>query len=332
MHHTDKRIAVVGGGSWATALAYILCKNREEILWWIRGDENIEQFAKKGRNPNYLTDADFDTDLIEFSSDLNYIIHQADVVILAVPSAFVHQALENAKVVLKDKIIFSAIKGIIPETNQIVGEYLMESYQVPKENIGVITGPCHAEEVALERLSFLTIASESEENRSFMATKLQCSFINTTISDDIYGTEISAVLKNVIAIVTGIAHGLRYGDNFKAVLISNAIREIKRFVDAYHPISRDINDTAYLGDLLVTCYSKFSRNRTFGVMLGQNYSVKAAQVEMNMIAEGYYAIKCIHDINRDYKVDMPITETAYNIVYRRISPRLELKLLSEKLS
>ncbi|MCT4664586.1 MAG: NAD(P)H-dependent glycerol-3-phosphate dehydrogenase [Flavobacteriales bacterium] len=332
MQEHRKKIAIVGGGSWATALAYILSKGQENILWWMRSEENINDFQREGKNPNYLTDAHFDTDSIEFSTDLRYIVHQAQYIILAIPSAFLHLALQNSGASFKNKIVFSAIKGIVPETNQIIGEYLMEHYQVPAENIGVITGPCHAEEVALERLSYLTIASENEKHRQFMAEKLRCNFIATTESDDIYGTEISAVLKNVYAIVIGIAHGVRYGDNFKAVLISNAIREIKRFVDAYHPIDRDINDSAYLGDLLVTCYSKFSRNRTFGVMLGQGYSVKSAQVEMNMVAEGYYAIKCMHAINEKYQVNMPILETAFNTVYRSISPRIELKILSDQLN
>lgn len=331
LENSNKQIAVVGGGSWATALAYILCKNGENILWWMRNEENIELFSKHGRNPNYLTDADFNTDRIEFSSDLKYICHRADIIILAIPSAFLNTAFEGLNISLENKIIFSAIKGIIPETNQIVGEYLMDSFHISSGKIGVISGPCHAEEVALERLSYLTIASECKSTRDFMAEKLNSPFIKTTLSDDIYGTEVAAVLKNVITIVTGVAHGLGYGDNFIAVLISNAIREIKRFVDAYHPIDRDINDSAYLGDLLVTSYSKFSRNRIFGTMLGKGYSVNAAQLDMNMIAEGYYAIKCFHKINERYKVDMPITEAAYNIVYRKISPRVELRLLSDKL-
>jgi len=331
LENNNKQIAVIGGGSWATALAYILCKNGENILWWMRNEENIDSFVKHGRNPNYLTDADFNTDRIEFSADLKYIVHRADIIILAIPSAFLHKAFESLNISLEDKIVFSAIKGIIPETNQIVGEYLMDTFNISSANIGVISGPCHAEEVALERLSYLTIASECEATRNFMADKLNSPFIKTTLSDDIYGTEVAAVLKNVITIVTGVAHGLGYGDNFIAVLISNAIREIKRFVDAYHPIDRDINDSAYLGDLLVTSYSKFSRNRIFGTMLGKGYSVNAAQLDMNMIAEGYYAIKCFHTINERYQVHMPITEAAYNIVYRKISPRVELRLLSDKL-
>jgi glycerol-3-phosphate dehydrogenase (NAD(P)+) len=197
--------------------------------------------------------------------------------------------------------------------------------------LGVITGPCHAEEVAMEKLSYLTIASPNQELAKMLADKLSCRYLKTTLSDDIYGTEYSAVLKNVFAIASGICHGLGYGDNFQAVLISNAIQEIKRFVDNVHPIQRDINSPAYLGDLLVTSYSQFSRNRTFGNMLGKGYSVKFAQMEMNMIAEGFYAVKCIHEINKKYNVHMPIMNAVYNIIYEKISPAIEMKILTDKL-
>lgn len=213
----------------------------------------------------------------------------------------------------------------------IIGDFFHKIYQVPTDSIGVISGPCHAEEVAMERLSYLTISCQDSEKASFLADKLECSYIMTTISDDIYGTEYAAVLKNVFAIAAGICHGLRYGDNFQSVLISNAIQEIKRFVDTVHPITRDIKSSAYLGDLLVTCYSQFSRNRTFGTMVGKGYSVKTAQLEMHMIAEGYYAVKCIKEINEKYNVHMPITMAVYNILYDRISPAIEITLLTEEL-
>ena len=245
------------------------------------------------------------------------------------PSAFVHETLSSLQIDLSSKVFFSAVKGIIPERNQIVGEYIQNEYHVPLKHIGVITGPCHAEEVALERLSYLTIACETNSNADFMAHQLSCRYIKTTTSDDIYGTEYSAVLKNVIAVSAGIAHGLGYGDNYLSVLISNAICEINRFVDAIHPISRDIKDSAYLGDLLVTAYSKFSRNRMFGTYIGKGYSVKMAQMDMKMVAEGYYAVKCIKEINKDLEVNMPITDAVYAIIYEKMSPRIEFKLLSE---
>ena len=230
------------------------------------------------------------------------------------------------------KTIFSAIKGIVPEDHLIVGEFFNQFYGVGLQQIGVITGPCHAEEVALEKLSYLTIASQNMSSASHLAKLLNCRFIQTTVSDDIYGTEYSAVLKNVVAIAAGICHGLGYGDNFQSVLVSNAIQEIKRFVDKAHPIDRDIMCSAYLGDLLVTAYSQFSRNRTFGSMIGKGYSVKAAQLEMNMIAEGYYAAKCIHEMNQDLKVDMPITSAVFRILYENASPANAISALTQQLS
>ena len=252
---------------------------------------------------------------------------------MAIPSAFLKESLAGiTKEDLKNKKIFSAIKGIVPEHNLIIAEFFNQIYEVPIENIGVITGPCHAEEVAMEKLSYLTIASQNAESANFIAAKLACRYIKTTTSDDIYGTEYSAVLKNVLAIAAGICHGLGYGDNFLSVLISNGIQEIKRFVDVVHPITRDIKDSAYLGDLLVTAYSQFSRNRTFGSMIGKGYSVKSAQMEMNMVAEGYYGVKCVHEINKKYKIEMPITDAVYHILYEKISPVIEMRLLTDKLS
>jgi glycerol-3-phosphate dehydrogenase (NAD(P)+) len=329
--NTDKKIAVIGGGSWATAMVKILANNVDSLFWWMRNEDAVQHIKETQHNPRYLSGARINTEIVEVSSDLKTICEQADVIVLAIPSAFLHNTLSALEIDLSKKVFFSAVKGIIPEYNQIVGEYIQEHYKVPLNNIGVITGPCHAEEVALERLSYLTVACEDTSVAEFMAEKLRCRYIKATISDDIYGTEYSAVLKNVVAVAAGIAHGLGYGDNFQSVLISNAIREIKRFVDTVHPITRDIKDSAYLGDLLVTAYSKFSRNRTFGTYIGKGYSVKAAQMDMNMIAEGYYAVKCIKEINKDYGVVMPITDAVYRMVYEKMSPRLELKLLSEEL-
>jgi len=329
--NTQKQIAVIGGGSWATAIVKMLTHNVDELFWWMRNEEAAQHIKETKHNPRYLSDVLIDTNIVAVNSDLETICKTADIIILAVPSAFLHTTLSEIGIDLSTKTFFSAVKGIIPEQNQIVGEYLQSEYHVPSHQIGVITGPCHAEEVALERLSYLTVACEDSGTSEFMAQKLSCRYIKTTTSDDIYGTEYSAVLKNVIAIAAGIAHGLGYGDNYLSVLVSNAIREIKRFVDTVHPINRDIKDSAYLGDLLVTAYSKFSRNRTFGTYIGKGYSVKTAQMDMNMIAEGYYAVKCIKEINKEFQVKMPITDSVYRIVYEKMSPRLEFKLLSEEL-
>lgn len=327
------RVAMLGSGSWATALCKLLLNNHSSIGWYQRKQEDVEHFQAYGSNPRYLTSVEFETDRITFFTDLAACIQEADYIILAVPSAFLHHSLKDLnKNTLQGKYFFSAIKGIVPEYNLIVGEYLNKILNVPFENIGVITGPCHAEEVALEKLSYLTVASLNTEAAKNISNWLDCRYLKSTVSDDIYGTEYSAVLKNVVAVAGGICHGLGYGDNFLAVLVSNAIQEIKRFVDAVHPINRDIMASAYLGDLLVTAYSQFSRNRMFGTMLGKGYSVKQAQLEMNMIAEGYYAVKCVFEINKQFKVDMPITSSVYNIIYGGAHVRREIQNLSNLLS
>lgn len=328
-----QQIAVIGGGSWATAIVKMLCNNAPHVYWWIRNPDTVDHIKKYKHNPNYLTSVEFETEKLRLSTNLKEIVSKADILIMAVPSAFLKDALSGLKPEdFKNKQVFSAIKGIVPEHNLIVGEFFNKEYKIPVENIGVITGPCHAEEVAMEKLSYLTIASQDSANADFVASQLKCRYIKTTVSDDIYGTEYSAVLKNVFAIASGICHGLGYGDNFQAVLISNAIQEIKRFVDEVHPIERDIKSSAYLGDLLVTAYSQFSRNRTFGGMIGKGYSVKSAQLEMNMIAEGYYGTKCVYEINKQYNVKMPITNAVYNILYGKVSPAIEMRLLTDELS
>ena len=326
-------IAVIGGGSWATALVKILTNNVDEIHWWVRSADTADFITKYRHNPNYLSDVEINLEKVRISNDLSQTISSSEIIILAVPSAFLKPALEKIKQeAFENKTIFSAIKGIIPDDLLIVGDYLRQKLNIPLNRIGVIAGPCHAEEVAMERLSYLTIASTDKETAAALAALMNCRYIKTLVSDDIYGTEYSAVLKNVIAIASGICHGVGYGDNYQAVLISNAIREIDRFVSAVHPISRDIKDSAYLGDLLVTSYSSFSRNRMFGTMIGKGYSVKFAQLEMNMIAEGYYATNCIYELNKKYNIYMPITSAVYHVLYEKIAPRIEMKLLSDQLS
>jgi glycerol-3-phosphate dehydrogenase (NAD(P)+) len=327
------KIAMIGSGSWATALAKLLLNNVATLNWFIRKEEDITYFKTYKANPRYLTSVELPVANISFYTNLKECIAQSDYIILAVPSAFIHDTLSGlTQVDLKDKIVFSAIKGIVPQHNLIVGEYLNTIYKVSISNIGVITGPCHAEEVALEKLSYLTLACQTTAYAAQLSNALNCRYLKSTTSDDIYGTEFSAVLKNVIAVAGGICHGLGYGDNFLAVLVSNAIQEIKRFVDVVHPIDRDIKASAYLGDLLVTAYSQFSRNRTFGTMIGKGYSVKNAQLEMNMIAEGYYAVKCVYEINKTHQVNMPITTAVYNIIYGNASPAKEIQALSEQLA
>jgi len=330
--HSGNKVAVIGGGSWATAIVKILSNNCDEISWWLRSNEAVNHILNHKHNPVYLSDVEINTEKVKPSSSLRDVVANAELVILAVPSAFVKDVLAGADANLfTDKKLFSAIKGIVPDDLLIVGEFLNKRLNIPICNIGVITGPCHAEEVALEKLSYLTIACQDTKHAALLAGLMNCRYIKTTVSDDIYGTEYSAVIKNIIAIASGICNGLGYGDNFQAVLIANSIQEIKRFLDAVSPITRDINDSAYLGDLLVTAYSQFSRNRTFGAMIGKGYSVKSAQLEMNMIAEGYYAVKCIFELNKKYHVDLPVCDTVYRILYEHLSPRNEMKLLSDRM-
>ena len=326
------RIGVVGGGSWATAIAKMLTENNGHINWFMRNIESIKAFKVLKHNPRYLCGVDFDIDKISFSDDLDWVIMNSDVIVFAIPSAFLQNVVTpRLQVSLKDKIIVSAIKGMIPDENLLIGEFFHQKYEVPLGQIVIISGPCHAEEIALERLSYLTFSSENLRVARAVAQLFECFYVKTTISDDIYGAEYAAVLKNVFAIASGICHGLRYVDNFLAVLVANAILEMERFVNAVHPIQRDIKFSAYLGDLLVTAYSQFSRNRTFGTMIGKGYSVKSAQMEMLMVAEGYFGVKGIHEINQQYKVHMPITEAVYNILYERISPTMEIRLLTDEL-
>ncbi|TWJ00011.1 glycerol-3-phosphate dehydrogenase (NAD(P)+) [Mucilaginibacter frigoritolerans] len=335
MHTPKHKIAVIGGGSWATANVKILTDNTtdKEIFWWMRNAGAVEHIHKFRHNPNYLSSVEIGVPAKNVSTNLKAIIEQADYLLLNVPAAFLKEAFTGITPAdLAGKKIVSAIKGIVPDENQIIGEFLNQHYNVPFSHFLVISGPCHAEEVALEKLSYLTIASRDTALAAEFAGMFNNRYIKTIISDDIYGTEYGAVLKNIYAIASGICHGVGYGDNFQAVLISNAIRELERFVAAVHPINRDIKESAYLGDLLVTAYSQFSRNRTFGNMIGKGYTVKSAQLEMNMIAEGYYAVNCLHQVNKQYKVHMPICTAVYAILYQKQSPALEMKHLAEELS
>ena len=330
---SKKKIAVIGGGSWATAIVKILCNNVESVNWYMRNDDAVRHIIKFRHNPNYLQSVELDLNKITVSTNLIEMIKPVDIVIIATPSAFLVKLFENfPKELIQGKVVFSAVKGIIPEYHAIPARFIHKTFDVPYDTIGIICGPCHAEEVALERLSYLTIACQEDEIAEEMSDLLSCRYIKTTCSDDLFGTELSAVLKNIYALASGICAGLGYGDNFQAVLISNAIQEIENLIDEMSPIHRDVKSSAYLGDLLVTAYSKFSRNRTFGFMIGKGYSVKTAQLEMDMIAEGYYATKSVMEVKKKFNVDMPIVEAVYNIVYEKISPVIEMRILTDKLT
>jgi glycerol-3-phosphate dehydrogenase (NAD(P)+) len=327
------KIAVLGGGTWATALAKILLTCQKHINWYMRRPEQIEDFLKHGRNPSYLSNVEFNLDRITFYSDINEVFKNSDTLIFAVPSPFLKGHLEKLESpdILKDKFIVSAIKGIIHPENLPVTNYLMESYDIPSENIAIIAGPCHAEEIAMERQTYPTIACADLDKAKLLARLFTNRFVKSSVSSDVAGIELAAVLKNVYAIAAGICHGLKYGDNFMAVLVCNAVKEMERFIAAVSPVSRNIYDSAYLGDLLVTAYSNFSRNRTFGSMIGKGYSVKAAQIEMEMIAEGYYGAQCIREINECYDVNIPIADTVYSVLYEGATARFELKKLREQI-
>jgi len=327
------KYAVFGAGSWATAIVKMLCENLDEVGWYMRSVYAKDHILKEQHNPNYLSSVEFNTNQLKLSNDINEIAEWADVLIFVIPSAFMHSELEKLTTDISNKTIVSAVKGIIPETGLLVGEHFHNSYNIPFKSIAVIAGPCHAEEVALERLSYLTISCADAEKARAIADKLSSGYINTKISDDIIGVEYAVMLKNIYAIAAGIAHGLGYGDNFQSVLMSNAIREMNRFIKKMHKMKRNINNSAYLGDLLVTGYSVFSRNRMFGNMIGKGYTVKSAQMEMNMIAEGYYATKSAHLLNKKNKkkTELPIINAVYAILYEHKNPKTEFKKLTEKL-
>ena len=323
------KIAIIGGGSWATALAKLVVKHEHHIGWYMRRDDRIAEFKRLGHNPAYLQAAHFDINEIEFSSDLNHIVCEYDTLVLVTPSPYLKNHLQKLTVPLYNKFIVSAIKGIVPDENLVVSEYFHQVWNVPYENSACVSGPSHAEEVALERLSYLTIGCADMEKAQAFANVISTEFIKTETSMDIVGIEYAGVLKNVYAIAAGICHGLKYGDNFQAVFLSNAIQEMNRFLTAVYPAQRNISDSVYLGDLLVTGYSNFSRNRTFGMMIGKGYSVKSAQIEMEMIAEGYFGTKCMREINGHVGVNMPILDAVYSILYEHNTPQKVIQTLTD---
>jgi glycerol-3-phosphate dehydrogenase (NAD(P)+) len=327
----SQNIAVMGGGSWATALAKLLLRNCETITWYMRRDDRIEDFKRLGHNPAYLTDVNFDINRIYFSSDINQVCSDCDTLLLVMPSPYFKEHVEKISVDISSKSIVSAVKGIVPDENVLVTDYMAKRFGVDPDHELVISGPCHAEEVALDRPSFLTIGCNDIERAEHFASFITARNCHATTSSDVNGIEYAAVLKNIYAIAAGIIHGMKLGDNLLAVLISNAIREAERFLDAVSPRPRQICDSVYLGDLLVTGYSRFSRNHNFGSMIGRGYSVSAAKMEMEQTAEGYYGAKCIFAINKQYDVNMPILNCVYDILYRRISAARAISKMAQTL-
>lgn len=324
----EARCAVIGYGSWATAIVSLLVKNEKEVWWYVRNGEVLESLATEGYNPKYLNDVKFDTAQIHPSNDINEVVSNAKIIIMAAPSAFLKDFLEPLTVSLKDKFVVSAIKGIIPGDYKTVVEYLHDRYELTYKQIGIISGASHAEEVGNEMLSYLTVVCTDPDNAQLIGSKIATKYIRLSYSNDIYGVEYAAILKNIYALAVGIATSLAYGDNFRAVLISKCAKEMTSFLNGSYPADRDTLNPEYLGDLLVTCYSPYSRNRRLGLLVGKGISVKSALNEMTMIAEGYYAVDCIKHINFRHKVDMPIVDAVYDIFYRNVSARRRMKELT----
>ena len=324
------RVAIIGGGSWATAVAKICMANNQHINWHIHREDRIEDFKRLGHNPAYLTGLHFDTDRITFSTNINKIVAESDTIIFVTPSPYLKGHLKKLNESLREKLVCTAIKGLVPDMNITISSYFEQYFNVPESHMCVIGGPSHAEEVAMDRMCYLTVGCKNEVNARTVASMLSSKYIRTSVSRDIEGIEFGSVLKNVYAIAAGISHGLKYGDNFQSVLVTNAVQEMNRFLETVEgQEKRTIYNSVYLGDLLVTMYSNFSRNRTFGAMIGQGYSVKTAQLEMEMIAEGYYGTKSMKELNKRHHVNMPILDAVYNILYEKINPNVEFKILGD---
>ncbi len=324
-------ISVLGSGSWATAIVKIATQNHDKVYWWVRETEIVEGVRQYGRNPLFLRSCQLDTNKIEITTDIKKVISATDTIVLVIPSAFVEKSLQDLTPSdFENKIIISATKGIIPSTNQIVADYLQTQFKVELDKQAVLSGPSHAEEIAQDGMTYLTLGAHQENLAQELANRFACRFVKTRTSNDVRGIEYSAVLKNIYALVAGICKGAGYGDNFIAVLISNAAQEMQRFLNVIAKSeNRDTNNFVYLGDLLVTAYSQHSRNRTFGQMIGQGYTVKSAQLEMSMVAEGYYATDCINKTNAIVGVNIPIANFAYKVLYEGASLTQELRILSE---
>ncbi len=326
------KVAILGSGSWSTAIAKIVQDNGAEMWWYLRSSARISEFKAQGHNPAYLSSVRFDTSRIHFTNDINEAVRNSDTIIFGMPSPYLRQHVEKISESFEGKVVISIIKGIVADYNITIGDYLSQMFSLSPSQFCTLSGPSHAEEVAYERLTYLTVGCEDENVARDYAEFFRNHYVHTTVSKDIVGIQFAGVLKNIYAIAVGICDGLKYGDNFQAVLVANAIREMKRFVNEIHPLKgRHVVESVYTGDLLVTAYSRFSRNHMFGTMIGKGYSVKSAQLEIEMVAEGYYGTKCIKEINQKYGISIPIVDCVYNILYKRMSPFVEIKLLSDML-
>ena len=328
----NKNIGVLGAGSWGTALVKMLSENCDKIFWYSRNDIQIKEIIKTKKNPKYLKDLEIDTDKISISSDLNFIIDNSDVLIIAIPSPYIEKSLNEHKTALANKIIFSGSKGVIPESHLVITEHLHKEYNIPYKNLGILSGPTHAEEIAKGKLSYLTVGSSNDEISKYLSKKLFSPYVHTSLSNDIIGIDYAATLKNIYSILVGISFGLGYGDNFISVLISHCTKEMINFIKSIDNVKREFSHSAYIGDLLVTTYSKHSRNRTFGEMIGKGLPVKKAISKMSMIVEGYYATKNAYEISKSKNMNFEIIKVVHEILYNNKNAELELKLLAEKLN
>ena len=324
----DAVCGMIGYGSWATALVHTLQLNRQNVWWHIRNQEVLESINAEGRNAKYLNDIEFDRDIINATEDLNEVVRRSDILIVAAPSAYLKDFLKELEEPLDNKFILSATKGIIPDDYKTITEFFRDTYNLPYEQLGLISGPSHAEEVSRNKLSFLTVACKDEDNSHTIGEKFASANIRINYSQDIYGIEYAGILKNIYALAGGLAAGLGYGDNFRAVLTAASAQEMTRFIQESYPFERNTMEYAYLGDLLVTAYSSFSRNRRLGQLIGHGCTVKSALNEMTMIAEGYFASECIRHINDRHNVSMPIADMVYDVLYKRANPRRRMKELT----
>jgi glycerol-3-phosphate dehydrogenase (NAD(P)+) len=327
----DAVCGMIGYGSWATALVYTLHSNRQNVWWHIRNPEVLESIQTEGRNAKYLSDIDFDREYINATDDINEVVRNSDIIIIAAPSAYLKDFLKDLTEPLDDKFILSATKGIIPDDYKTITEFFRDTYNLSYDHLGLISGPSHAEEVSRNKLSYLTVATTDEENGKIIGSRFATASLQIRYSDDIYGIEYAGILKNIYALAGGLAAGLGYGDNFRAVLTAAGAQEMTRFINESYPFERNTMQSAYLGDLLVTSYSTFSRNRRLGQLIGHGNTVKSALNEMTMIAEGYFAAECIKHINERHNIHMPIADMVYDVLYRRANPRRRMKELTTQL-
>lgn len=327
----NSRCGVIGYGTWATALVHTLQRNGKDIWWHIRNEEVLESITVEGRNAKYLSDVEFNKEKITATSDINEVVSNCEVILVAAPSAYLKDFLKDLNVSLDGKFILSATKGIIPDDYTTITEFFNREYGIPYDRLGLISGPSHAEEVSRNRLSYLTVATKESENGKLIGEMFATDSVKISYSADIYGIEYAGILKNIYALAAGLCCGLGYGDNFRAVLTSACAAEMTRYIQESYPFDRSTLNSAYLGDLLVTSYSSFSRNRRLGQMIGRGCTVKSALNEMTMVAEGYFAAACIHHINERHGISMPIADMVYDVLYRRANPRKRMKELTELL-